>query len=106
MPSEVRSIDGSDLKRWGVLVGTGAAVGALSVVAGQVIPEISEMGGSVNAMIVLSLTFAVDFARRFLTDTRVIEKVEVEKMVVLDKNPATLKNEKISVIGWARGMFK
>lgn len=105
MPSKSKSIDVLDLKRWGVLVGTGAVVGALSVVSGQVIPEIGEMGGSTNTMIVLALTFGVDFVRRFLTDTRVVEKEEVERLVVIEENPVTHEKEKVSIVGWVKGLF-
>lgn len=113
MPSEPRSIDKLDLKRWGVLVGTGAALGALNAVVGQVIPEIGEMGGTLNTSIVLVLTFLADFVRRFLTDTRVIEKEELEKMVVVDNKslqpvvlPVQPKEESKGVLAWIKGLFK
>ena len=100
MPSEPRSIDKLDLKRWGVLVGVGAGIGALNAIVGQVIPEIGEMGGSLNTSIVLVLTLAVDFVRRYLTDTRVIQPEEVEKLVVNTKEEVSVPEDKVSLLDW------
>jgi hypothetical protein len=100
MPSEPKKIDMLDVKRWGVIALIGAGIGAVNAIAGQIIPEISEMGGQVNTMIVLALTFAVDFARRYLTDTRVIEPQEVEKLVVNTKNEVSVPEDKVSLLDW------
>jgi hypothetical protein len=100
MPSEPKKIDILDVKRWGVIALIGAGIGAVNAVAGQIIPEISEMGGQVNTMIVLVLTFAVDFVRRYLTDTRVVEPEEVEKLVVNTKNEDSVQEDKVSLLDW------
>jgi uncharacterized protein (DUF697 family) len=100
MPSEPKKIDMLDVKRWGVVALIGAGIGAINAIAGQIIPEISDMGGQINAAIVLVLTFAVDFARRYLTDTRVVEPEEVEKLVVNTKNEDSVKEDKVSLLDW------
>lgn len=105
MPSKSGTIDFLDVKRWGALVGIGAVMGALNVLVGEVIPEIRDMGGSTNTMVVLALTFAADFVRRFFTDTRVVEKEEVEKLVVVDEDPVMHTKEKVGVVAWVKGLF-
>jgi hypothetical protein len=100
MPSKPNNIDKQDIKRWGVIVLIGAGIGAINAVAGQIIPEISEIGSSTSAVIVLVLTMAVDFLRRYLTDTRVIEPQEVEKLVVNTKNEDSVPENKTSLIDW------
>jgi hypothetical protein len=100
MTSKPKNIDMLDVKRWGVIALIGAGIGAVNAVAGQIIPEIGEMGGSTNTMIVLVLTFAVDFARRYLTDTRVIEPQEVEKLVVNTKEEVSVPEDKVSLLDW------
>jgi hypothetical protein len=100
MPSKAKSIDVIDIKRWGVIVLIGATIGAINAVAGQVIPEISEMEGSTNTIIVLALTMAVDFARRYLTDTRVIQPQEVEKLIVNTENEQSVPEKRVSLVDW------
>lgn len=70
-----KNIGKSDLKRWGVMVLVGAAIGAINTVAGQVIPEIEGMDGPSSGMAALILMLLVDLVRKYLTTP----KVEVEE---------------------------
>lgn len=102
MPSKPKTIDLTDIKRWSILVGIGAAIGAVDVVATQVIPEVGEIGGPTNVMIVLVLTFLVDLSRRYLTDTRIPVKEEEVKLIEEKKESESLILEEEKKSLWSR----
>lgn len=72
-----KNIGKSDLKRWGVMVLVGAAIGAINAVAGQVVPEIEGMDGPASGMAALILMLIADFVRKYLTTPKV-EEVKVD----------------------------
>lgn len=82
MASPSKRIAKSDVKKWLGMVAIGALAGAIDVLAINVIPDIKDLGGTTNGMIVIGLTLAVDAVRRFLQDTRVVDEDEVDKLVV------------------------
>lgn len=100
MPSKSKGIDKTDIKRWGIIVLIGAGVGAINAIAGQVIPEIRDIEGPATTFIVLGLTFVIDFFRRYLTDTTVVEPEVVDKLTVNTKEDITIKEDKVGLIDW------
>lgn len=100
MPSKSKSIDKTDIKRWGVIVLIGAGVGAINALAGQVIPEIRDIEGPATTFIVLGLTFAIDFLRRYFKDTSVVEPENVEKLTVNTKEDEAIQEDKVGIVDW------
>lgn len=96
MPSPKKHLDKSDLKRWGVIVLIGAAVGGLNAFGTQVVPELQEIDNATVALMTIIFTTLADLARRFLSDTRLIPEKEAEKMIVVDNETPTGE----SVDGW------
>jgi hypothetical protein len=100
MPSKSKSIDKTDIKRWGVVVLIGAGVGAINALAGQVIPEIRDIEGPTTTFIVLGLTLVIDFLRRYFKDTSVVDPENVEKLTVNTKEDVTIKEDNVGLIDW------
>lgn len=95
-------LDRLDVKRWLILAGTTVLVALIDFAARTVVPELEKMGGPTNALIALGLTLAIDFARRWLTNTNVVKPEDVPKIQVDVTKDPEIPGTKTSIIDWVK----